>query len=708
MAVSGLSLNRARSRVQRSARAAGGAVRRRVPRGSSRPSTAAAIGFAAVVVPWLLVVVARALSPDLGRGVIVADPWSLLAPGIGAWSLIGLLVVAAAALVAWARDRLPAPDLSRTTVVALIALVAFTVWCAASIVWWSPSPGGAWRWTVLAMVMLVASGLGLMVGTADDGRRGLAWGVFAAGFGSALVGLVDLLAFPDGALRVGSPLDPTATAMLTGLALLVALGLDGELHPQRRRWSRAAATLLLAALLLSASRSAVVLTAVGLVVLHVRGQRAGWALVQVAAGALPALLTALLPGGLARAGGGDTLGRALTATLLVGGAAVVGWNAARDTGAPAALRRWAGDRRVLVGAPLVVVLVVVGLAAQSSGGLTGAWDRTSAAVQARSTPGVPADASRLWSSTSDGRWWRWQASLDAYQQSGQPLLGVGPGSSAQTLRRYRRDASPALTPSSAPIAALTESGAVGLALLLIAALALSLSARAQLRDREVRDGALLLTIGTVVLLHALINDTLLQPMLLIPAFAAVAALGARPSVEQVLAPAPVEERPPLRRTLATAFGVAVAVVVAFGVLAPARAQLKAREAEALMERGDPAALRDASLFANQATQLDPLGIQGDAIGALAALRLQRWTEARRLAQDAIRRAPDEASAWRSMAYVALAEYDRPGARTASRRLMELDPSAPTTREIAIAATLASAPPEASPTAIGTPLTPLGG
>ncbi len=61
-----------------------------------------------------------------------------------------------------------------------------------------------------------------------------------------------------------------------------------------------------------------------------------------------------------------------------------------------------------------------------------------------------------------------------------------------------------------------------------------------------------------------------------------------------------------------------------------------------------------------------------------------------------------------MAYVALAEHDRPGARTAARKLLELDPAATSTRDIALAATLDSAPAEGSPTAIGTPLTAQGG
>ncbi|MDO9354383.1 MAG: hypothetical protein Q7T55_11850, partial [Solirubrobacteraceae bacterium] len=298
-----------------------------------------------------------------------------------------------------------------------------------------------------------------------------------------------------------------------------------------------------------------------------------------------------------------------------------------------------------------------------------------------------------------------QAALDAYQQTGDPVLGLGPGTSAQTLRRYRRTATPNLTTPSAPIAVLTESGAIGLSLVLIGVLGLSLAARSELRREPRSDGPLLLTIGSVVLAHALFNDDLHQPLILIPAFVAVAALGARQSVEQRLGPAPELNAPPASRTLATTVGAVLAIVIGIGAIVPARAQLKAREAEANLIAGNAGALRDAALYSSQASRLDPLAFQGDAIGSQAALALQRWTEARRLALQAVRRGPEEAASWRALAYIALAEHDRPGARIAARKLQELDPAAPTTRDIMLQATLDSAPPEGSPTAVGTPLSP---
>lgn len=676
----------------------------------SAVSAAGWIGFATIVIPWLVVVLARTNDPKVGRGRIVLDPWSVLAPAWGAWTLAGLLLVAVLAVVAWARWRLAAPDVSRTMAVALASLLAFVAWCGASVWLWSPSPTGAWQWTVGAMVALLAAVLGLFAGAQDQGRRGVILGVLAVGAATAVIGVVDLLFFPGTARRIVSPLDPSATAMLIGLGVLVALTLDQSSHPQTRRWLRGFATLGLFALVLGASRSALVMTALGLAILVVRGVPLGWPLLQAAAGALPAAATAILAGGVGRAGAPDPTGRLLVGALLVGGVALVAWSAARDLGAPESLKRAVADRRVQAGAATAIVAVLLAGLALAPGGPSGVWERTSTAFQERSEPGKPSDAARLWSGTSDGRLWRWQAALDAYQQSGDPVVGLGPGSGPQTLRRYRTNPTPGLTTPSAPIAVLTEAGAIGLALVLIGVLGLSLAARSERRRDPTRsDAAILLTIGSVVLLHSLFNDTMQQPLLVVSAFAAVAALGSRQSLEQRLGPPlAVDAPPPLRHTVAAAVAAAIAIVIGLGAIVPARAQLKAREAEANLVAGNAGALRDAALYSSQASRLDPLAFQGDAVGSQAALALQRWTEARRLAISAVRLAPEDASAWRALAFVALAEHDRPGARIAARKLQVLDPAAPSTREIAIQATLDSAPPESSPTAVATPLTAQGG
>lgn len=687
-----------------------GRVGRSWRRASDVDNTAGWLGFATVTLPWFVVVVARAMDPELGRGRIVADPWSVLAPSWSAWALTGLLIVAALAVVAWARLRLPAPDVSRTMAVALGSLFAFAAWSALSVWLWSPSPSGAWRWTVGVLVVVLAAVLGLFAGAQAVGRRGIVMGVLTTGAATAVIGVVDLLVFPGTARRIVSPLDPSATSMLIGLGVLVALALDQAEHPQKRRWLRGFATLGLFALIVSASRSGLLLTLLGMVLLVVRGIPLGWPLLQAAAGALPAAATAILAGGVARAGSPDPTARFLVGALLVGGVALVAWSAARDVGAPAGLRRWSADRRVQGGVAGGLALLLLLAVVVAPGGPSGVWERAKASAEERSEPGQPADASRLWSGTGDGRLWRWQAALDAYQQAGDPVIGLGPGSGPQIMRRYRTAPTPTLTTPSAPVAVLTEAGAIGLALVLIGVLGLSLAARSERRrDPERSDAAILLTIGSVVLLHSLFNDTLQQPLLLIPAFAAVAALGSRQSLEQRLGPplAP-DAAPPGRRTFIAGLAAALAIVVGLGALVPARAQVKAREAEANLIPGNAGALRDASLYANQSRTLDPLSPQGFAVGSQAALALQRWTEARDLATQAVRLAPEDASAWRALAFVALAEHDRAGARIAARKLQELDPSAPTTREIATQATLDSAPPESSPTATATPLTPAGG
>ncbi len=550
-------------------------------------TAAGALGFATIVVPWLFIVLARATDPKVGRGLIVADPWSLLAPSWGAWALSGLLLVSVGALVLWARLRLPAPDFSRTTVVAIGSMIAFAAWCAAAVFLWSTSPSGSWRWTVLALVMIVATGLGLFAGAQAEGRRGIVLGLIAVGGLTAVIGLVDLLAFPGGAHRIVSPLDPTATGAVIALGTLAALAIDQGEHPQRRRWLRALATVGLAAVILSASRGAVGMLVLGLVLLGCAASPSlaaaagdGRALPAVGDGAHRQRRRARRQHRLDR----PPARRAAAPR----GTALVAWSAARDQGRRPAFTRFAGDRRVQSGAAVLLVFAVLGLLATGQGGLGGAWDRTTTAFEARSTPGQPADAERLWSGTGDGRLWRWQAALDAYQQSSSPAQGLGPGTSAQLLRRYRREPTPTLTVPSAPVALLTESGAVGLTLALIGLLGLSMAARAERRRAPRSDGAILLTVGTVVAAHALFNDDHLQPLLIIPAVASVAALAARQTIEQQIAPAPSGDQPPGRRTLATAVGAALAFVIAAGALVPARAQLRAREAETSLRAGGPA------------------------------------------------------------------------------------------------------------------------
>ncbi len=503
-----------------------------------------ALGAATILAPLVLVLLAKELSADLGRGAIVASPWSLLSPSWGAWSLTGLLIVAVAALVMWARRGLPAPELSRAIVIATIGLVAFAGWCAAATFLWSDSPSGSWRWTVVGACALVASGLGLMVGSEATGRRGLVVGVLLSGALLALIGLAELLGWPGAARRLTTPLDPTAGGLLIALGALAALGLDQHVHPQRRRWLRGAATLCLIAVVLSASRGAVGVLLLGLVLLAVRGVPVVWPAVQVAAGAAPAVATALLSSGVVRDGGGDTTSRLIVGGLAVAGIGLVAWSAARDVGAPAGLARWAQSPRGQGAAAIVVVALTLGLLSLGSGGLPEAWNRTSDAFAARSAPGVPADASRLWDGTSDGRLWRWQAALDAYQQAGDPLRGLGPGTSAQVLRTYRRDGTPALTTPSAPIALLTEGGIIGLLFAVTGVVGLSFAARTTAprgADQRWRTAA---HDRSVVLLHSLVNDSHLQPLLLIPAFAAVAGVAARPSLERRLAPAAARNAPP--------------------------------------------------------------------------------------------------------------------------------------------------------------------
>ncbi len=123
------------------------------------------------------------------------------------------------------------------------------------------------------------------------------------------------------------------------------------------------------------------MTVLGLVLLAARGVPVGWPLLQSLAGALPAVVTALVGGGVARAGASDPTGRGLVAVLALGGVALVAWSAARDVGAPPSVRRWVADRRVQAGAAVALVAVVLGLLSLGDGGVAGTWDRTRTAFE---------------------------------------------------------------------------------------------------------------------------------------------------------------------------------------------------------------------------------------------------------------------------------------------------------------------------------------
>ena len=67
--------------------------------------------------------------------------------------------------------------------------------------------------------------------------------------------------------------------------------------------------------------------------------------------------------------------------------------------------------------------------------------------------------------------------------------------------------------------------------------------------------------------------------------------------------------------------------------------------------------------------------------------------------------PSSVQAWQRLAVLALGLGDRAGAAAATRAALRLDPRGKRTRELATNAQALLAPPENSPTATGTPLTP---
>jgi len=83
----------------------------------------------------------------------------------------------------------------------------------------------------------------------------------------------------------------------------------------------------------------------------------------------------------------------------------------------------------------------------------------------------------------------------------------------------------------------------------------------------------------------------------------------------------------------------------------------------------------------------------------------RLLDARRHLLDAVERQPYSVTAWRRLLNLTLDMADRPGARAAARRLLELDPIGRGTLALTGRLVLFSVPASGSPTATGTPLTP---
>jgi hypothetical protein len=352
--------------------------------------------------------------------------------------------------------------------VMLVPLIALALWCAASVVW-SIEPDRSWDYANRTVVYAAFA----IVGAYVAGRtRELAVGLgilLGAVCAWSLAGKVVPWLYEDyGRIaRLRGPVGYwNAVALLGDIALPIGLWLA-------TRWRAAGALLVygwIVALALTYSRGGVAIGAI--VVLVWLGVSGFWlqGLAALVAAGLPAAGVAALAFSLS----GVTSDGASHATrvhdgLIFGAALVVG------AGVAAALSRIPPPEPLPAVRRAATALVIVGAAALCLvGGLHARtwWNEFTASGTAE----VTNNPSRLTETSSNHRWVWWKEAWRGFEDH--ELAGTGAGSFEFTNLRYHSSTvDRALEPHNVPLQFLSETGAVGLVLFLVAGLALVRGAR---------------------------------------------------------------------------------------------------------------------------------------------------------------------------------------------------------------------------------------
>jgi len=640
---------------------------------------------------------------------------------------IGILVVAILAAVGWlfaGTLRLRAPRLAW---VGVGLLGAFTAWCAVTLLW-SVAPDRTWahinRGVAYTLVVVLAIAAASSAPRAI-GRIAAGWLLVAVACALyALAGKVmpgaEILGvdFDHTAVasRLRAPLEYwNALALVTVLAVPVALRIatDDERRERTRLAGLAALYVLLLCLGMTYSRGGVLALAVALVVVTVLGAArlrglAVFAITVVAtipvlglAFSRPALKAINVPLD-ERAPDGIVLGLVMAGCLVA--LLIAGWGLLRlQERTP-----WSEERTQLVWRGLaataaVAALFALGAVATAEGGPSGfadrAWEEFTKTSQDRVS-----DPARIVSSNSGNRWVWWEEAAGAW--SDRPLGGWGAGSFPVTHKLYRQVELGVAQPHSVPLQLLAETGLVG-ALLAMTAIGLLLyvalrRVRSMAPGRERETAVALFAAAVAWLVHGLVDWDWDIPGVTVPVLVFLGVLVAR------RAPA----RPPARADdpigpRAAALGLACVVlglaIVSAGL--PALADSKASSALAVSNDAEPDELRAAAAQANLAARLDPTAVRGLLAAAAIEQGRGRLLDARRHLLEAVERQPYSSAAWERLLRLTLSTADRPGARAAARRLLELDPVGTPARALAGRLVLFGVPAGSSPTATGTPLSP---
>jgi len=418
----------------------------------------------------------------------------------------------AAAFIAIAFGRLPAPRLGRSGAVLATVTVALTVWTGATIAW-SIIPDRSWDSFNRTVAYAAFLGLGVVLAAAG--------GRLSARLAATMLSLVIAITLTWALLAKAVPaLDPegdrvarlrepvgywNALALLADMALALGLWL-GTARGHRRSVRIAGGLLVYVAtlsLLLTLSRAGV-LVGVGVLVLWLAlsSERVESGLLLLASGGPAVLVGAWAFTRPALTEDVATRSDRVADGAVFGVLALIGAGIVVLLVTFGARRGLAEEARRRVGRGLVAVAVICAVAAVAGLGVATA----NAVSSGRSCSEVVNDPSRLSSLDPNNRLCWWGEAWDVFV--GHSPLGAGAGTFEIARKRYRPDARSVVEPHSVPLQHLADGGVVALALflgLIGAAAAACVCALRRLDGPERAAGVALVAAPAAYLGHALVD-----------------------------------------------------------------------------------------------------------------------------------------------------------------------------------------------------------
>ena len=593
-----------------------------------------------------------------GSLVLFALLTAALFSGDSFWVGAAALLAATVVLALHFLGRLP---LSSGGVPLVAALVGLATWSGISIAW-SVAPDRSWEELNQGLVYAAFAVLGVAAGSTGPRALRLVALVLAGSLGAAvlwaLAGKAIPALFPDGgrAARLRDPIGYWNALALAANALLV-LGLWLAARPIARPARLVGIVLAYAAVvatLLAVSRTgllgAIVAVALWLVLSGDRVERALLAL----AATVPAVVVAawaftrpgLVEDGQAHAD--RVAAGAWFGVLVLAGGAVAAlaaaWLGSRSL---TPKERQRTGRALALGAVAAVAMAgaaVVLVADPAEGG---------ASVQ---SPGRLGDASL------NNRWTWWGEAWELFVAA--PLQGSGAGSFEVAHRRLQEAFVPAVEPHDVPLQFLAGTGILGLVLFAAVVGATAVAAVGALRRTEGEEraaAAALTVVGSVYLLHALVDYSWDFLAVTAPTLVAAGALAAASR------PLRAARRQPFAAVAVAAVGVACLASLA----SPWLAERSVRQVNRELDAGDTEA---AAAAARRARSLNPLSIEPSLRLAGVETRLGRVRAAREAYAQAIRTQPENSDTWFALGSYEFALEDLCNAYVRLNEAYTLDPS----------------------------------